>query len=173
MEIPIVKSPTYIKVKAGDTLDNGLVVKSAYHSVVTTHEKVEESTLPLDTEVEFEGKLTLSGVLYCHSGGNEYFGGAGNLFFFVDPPQSDPVPMTSGYEFFGRFEDRTDKFAAVYDAPILHLGNINDLSVDLSEIIDLGESVKVRITMEDVCIGYSNTLAKSINGTIVSVEPVI
>ncbi len=161
----------YFKVKTGDKLENGLVVKSTTHSVVPFDEYDRpEETLILESGIEFEGRLTLSGILYCHSGANRVWDN-GSLFFFVDPAHSDLLPLSPETEMFGYLSDYTDKFAAACDAPQICLGNINDLPGDFPDIITPGGTAKVRIIVEDISTSYYNTVGRVVDFTLVSIEP--
>lgn len=172
-------SPKYVKIEAGDKLENGLVVKSAEHSVYPPMGSEEYPGI-LYTNAEFEGRLTLSGVLYLYNGNNDFVGspGHGDLVFFVDPSQSDLLPMAAhnsvdtGRDRLRVYFDDEIEFGAASDVPMIYLGNINDISVDLSDIIAAGECAKVKITVDNISTGYYNTLDVSVGAALVSVEPV-
>lgn len=163
---PYVYAPEYFKVKAGDKLSNGLTVKSASYSVgreITVPGIVfSEPYYTYRSEVEYEGQLTLSGVLYWYSGPYTDYKG-GKYIFFADPSQSDPIPMTShglmnkagppDYEFLRSLSDDADHFAAISEQVKFNFNNIDKIQIE--NIVAEGEAVKVKITIDNIRTSYA------------------
>ena len=155
----------YFKVKAGDKLENGLTVKSA-------ESRFNRSAGELTSNmVEFDGNLTLEGILYCNSTGEN-----GKLYFFADAAKSDPIPLIRT-EGFSSIPDRTcsfisnaDKFAVNADGAGIELGLLNASPIDLSGIISPGECIRAKITVSDLIHRFSDFSESFRRATLVSLE---
>lgn len=161
--VPI-ENKTYFKVKAGDKLQNGLTVRSAKYTIYKT------GTVSISS-IEFDGELTLTGILYCalESGYNT---DPGHLSFFPDPKEFESLPISiAEYDVTRAFVDTKNKWAWISDDVEISLGNINDVSVDLSEIITFGGCAKVKVTLKDIEKGSSDNGSSS-RAIIASVEPI-
>lgn len=161
-----IENPNYFKVKAGDKLQNGLTVRSAKYSVY------ENGAVSISL-IEFDGELTLTGILYCYPEDTPLNSSSGDLSFFADPREYNylPVSIVSDYsEVTEPWLDEKNKIAWISDKVSFDLGNIDDISVDLSEIITLGGYAKVKITLKDIEKGWSDNGAWS-RAVIVAVEP--
>lgn len=139
------EDPGYFKVKAGDKLENGLTVKSAVSRFTRDAGELNFN------KVEFEGNLTLEGILYCDSTEDR-----GKLYFFADAAKSDPIPLIRTEEL-SSIPDRTcpfigdtDKFAVNTDGAGIELGLIDEAPIDLSGIISPGGCVRAKITVSDL-----------------------
>lgn len=75
----LIKDPKFLKIKAGDILENGLIVKSAKWWV-------DSAGWSNSFEVDFDGEITLEGILHCSS--KKDSGADGDLSFFADNSQS-------------------------------------------------------------------------------------
>lgn len=149
--------PKWFLVKPGDVLENGLVVKSAscgFEEVVNYFDG-REYVVQTDSEVIFENKLTLNGVLYCSPEDDMYITD-GDLFFFADTTVNSNIPVINQrYEADGYslckyiFSDA----AFVCDGMYFRVGNINSVSVDLNGIIERGGVSDVSITLDNIRLG--------------------
>lgn len=157
--------PDYLRVKIGDKLENGLTVKSA-ESLFTRN--AGELTLNM---IEFEGELTLEGILYCDSTGDR-----GKLYFFADAAKSDPIPLIRTEEEphipdrTCSFISNTDKFAVCADGAGIELGLLNESPIDLSGIISPGECIRAKITVSNLIHRYSDFNESFRRATLVSLE---
>lgn len=166
-------TPTYVKVKAGDKLENGLVVRSA-----VSHISLDANGLDPylnAAEIEFEGRLTLSGKLYYSADEDR------GLFFLGDPSRSDPLPLLD--EPFIGFSDSMCGFESINNYPPVRLGGdpipgashrIVTLPGDFSDIIAPGEIADVKITVEDISeFSYAagGPISPMVYFTITSAEP--
>ena len=155
----------YFKVKAGDKLQNGLTVKSA-------EIRVHEIGMIENTKIELSGELTLDGYLY-RAPEDDYMVTADDLRFFPDPTKYDSIPKcpSSASESVYEWVYMDAEFAMVGDLTEFCVGNLNDISVDLSCIIRRGEFVKAKIKIKDVILYYHNAGGGLIlSATLVSVE---
>lgn len=157
-----VESPDYFKVKTGDTLENGLTVESAKFWIDSSGELY-------SSEIVFSGNLTLEGVLYCTAGDPDYVDVQGDLIFFADTIKSNliPVPKDFSVDFTEGHVDTLDKFAASFDGKRIHLGNISEVSVDLSNKFDSGNYIKAKVTMRGMRLMYNEN-----GGALIYAEPV-
>ncbi len=162
-----IENQNYFKVEAGDKLQNGLTVRSAKYSVY------KNGSVSISS-IEFDGELTLTGILYCYPESDFLNTSLGDLVFFADPTEVDslPVSIVSDYnEVTEPWIDEENKIAWISDKVLFHIGNINKTPVDLSEIITLGEYAKVKITLKSIKMGWSDNGLSS-RAVIVSVEPI-
>ncbi len=160
-----IENKKYFKVKTGDKLENGLTVKTAKYRVYKT------GTVSI-SDIEFDGELTLPGILYCSPkpGYNVY---KGDLWLLVDPREFGFLPVAASDG-----EDRPEiwvandaKLAIVSDKTFLRVGNINEIPTDLSKIISLGKYAKVKATIKNLSVSWSDNGASNYS-TLVSAEPI-
>lgn len=162
-----IENPNYFKVKAGDKLQNGLTVRSAKY-------RVYKNGAVSISSIEFDGELTLSGILYCYPEDTPLNTSLGDLSFFADPREYNYLPVSivsDYYEITEAWLDEKNKIAWISEKVSFDLGNIYDIPVDLSEIITLGGYAKVKITLKDIEKGWSDNGAWS-RAAIVSVDPI-
>ncbi len=156
-----IESPDYFKVKAGDTLENGLTIESAKYWINPGGQF-------FSSEVVLSGELALEGVLHCIAGDPEYVDAKGDLLFFADTTKSDLIPTPKGLgDFTSNYVDAEDKFAAVFDGAIIRFGNISEFTDIFSDTFTDGNYVKAKVTMKDIRLGY-----KENGGTFIYAEPV-
>lgn len=166
----------YFEVKPGDMLENGLTVKSAE----TVYEAFEPDAWaelnsspywtfhPLTTIIEFEGTLTLEGILYKYEGNPDYFNSPNDVFFYPDTTKNAFVPKyIEG--------DQTLSEAAILNYPndaVVHdvayyLGNLNtnlnlfSADYDVDEVLGDTNYARVKITMKDITLGTLNGTTES------------
>ena len=135
----------YFKVKAGDTLNNGLKVKSAemwYGRLMTDD---------IYVDISFEGELTLEGILY-RTPEDEYGSMKGDLRFFPDTTKVDfiaPYRIYDGKP--GLFADNVNKLAVYCSSDIIRLGNETEAPSGVSEMFeDNGVFIKAKVTFTDL-----------------------
>lgn len=139
----------YFKVKPGDTLDNGLTVRSAeyWYGYVTNENAV---------DLSFDGELTLEGILY-RTPEDEYGSSKGTLHFFPDTTKND---FFCPFELYGTvpylFVDNVNKLAVNYDSRDIRLGNESEAPSGVSEILGSSVSAKVKVTITDLRFKTSN-----------------
>lgn len=85
---PFGVSDSCVKVKAGDKLDNGLVVNSATACVQIN----ENDYFLVESDVSFEGELTLTGTLKCDQEAEPIGGAVGDLHFIPDSDNDIMLP---------------------------------------------------------------------------------
>ena len=156
----LVENTNYFKVKAGDTLENGLTVESAQYWIGTDGEV-------FSSEIILNGELTLEGILLCFADIPEYIDNQGDLLFFADSTKNHLIPVAREYgiDITARF--MYDNFAAIYDGQNIRFGNINDISVDIDDLFRDVNYVKAKITMKGVRVMYTEN-----GGGFVYAEPV-
>lgn len=162
-------SDNYVRfeVRPGDKLENGLVVKSA-ETVYTAQlpEDLEEwgndSNAPeynpfSSCKIEFDGTLTLEGVLYKYAYDETYNAAPNDVFFYPDTTKNEFVPMWQNMmPQVALFDSDT---TIIYE-DLYYLGNLdsaNDwlpsVDYDVDEVFGDKNYVRVRITLKDICVG--------------------
>ncbi len=160
----------YFKIKPGDKLDNGLTVKSAKYWV-------DPRGSACATDVEFDGDLTLTGILCCTKANEDRGIPSGNLSFYPDLTKFDsipiivPIPIGDG-DYIRTYADKKDLFALVYDSAKINFGNINDLDIDLSDMISPGENKKIKVTINNLYSRYWPGPNRYMSAEIISAEPI-
>ena len=168
--------PQWFLAKTGDKLENGLVVKSA--SCGFEEARFTDGTkaiLLVESAISFENTLTLTGVLYCEPEDDVYVI-PGDLVFFADPTVGPNVPVISqsgkkaGEYSLNKYV--AANFAAVFDGKVFNVGNLESAAVDLSGIINEGESCEVRVTLDNIKITTSERFMGGAFADIVSIEKI-
>lgn len=158
------------EVKPGDVLENGLTVKSAE----TVYEAFEPDSWadlnsnpywtfgPLRTTIEFEGTLTLEGILFKYEGNPDYFSSPNDVFFYPDTTKNAFVPKYSdGDNALSAMAILSPNHAVVHDGEY-YLGNLNttlDLfsaDYDVDEVLGDTNYARVKITLKDITLGILN-----------------
>lgn len=141
----------YFKIKAGDMLDNGLTVKSA--EIYFGHGM--DGTLWYNS-AEFEGELTLDGVLYCFPE-DDYNIDKGAVIFFPDTAKhSDLVtPYADLDRDPGVFRDSSLNFVVASSGNYFNIGNESEMPSDISELFRHKSFVKAKVTLKN--ISYRST----------------
>ncbi|MDE7229882.1 MAG: hypothetical protein K2N56_05315 [Oscillospiraceae bacterium] len=158
----LIEDPKFLKIKAGDILENGLIVKSAEWWV-------DSAGFPNSYNVDFDGEITLEGIFHCSS--KKDSGDDGYLSFFVDNSQS-VFPVLSRDDVAVVSIDIVNKVAIVNDSEEIRLGHVDDIAYDISNIIHFGEYIKAKITLKDISINWYDHFHPVNNATLVSVEPI-
>lgn len=139
----------YFKVKAGDTLDNGLTVKSAefwYGRIMYDHY----------VDISFDGELTLEGVIY-RTPEDEYGTNKGDLHFFPDASKTGFYSPFRPYNVNPiLFADNVNKFAVSYSSENIRLGNETEAPLNIAEILGDGVFAKVKVTVTDLRFQSTN-----------------
>lgn len=140
----------FLRVNVGDKIGD-LTVRSAtslFRAVYGSDEVYERGL------VEFDGEVELTGFVSVETEAPLYPGGGGNITFLPDAESSVKIPMT----FFDRNYDNGKDRHLVWnsvgwygDRSLLALGNIADID---SELREGDEFVKVKVTVEDIKLGY-------------------
>lgn len=155
----------YFMVKAGDKLENGLIVKSAKYQI--------SSEDYVRTKVEFDGKLTLEGILFSYPSNYSPHFEQGFLEFFPDTSKYRLFPVLGTAHDNEDIWDRTDSenhFAFVGAESFIWFDNYK--SFDQSNFVALGEYSKVRITIKDISIEYGMGIIGNVSATLVSIEKI-
>ena len=136
----------YFKVQAGDTLDNGLTVKNAEYF----YGYGVDGTTFYNT-VEFDGELTIEGILCYVEGDPEYVIQHGDVFFFADPTKSGtiPVPLTDLPHLEG-WTETDSRLSVDYDGQRILAGNIDDLPDSIADILKEQNGVRVTATLRNI-----------------------
>lgn len=145
----------WFKVKAGDKLDCGLTVKRAEYLHYPTNylgnalEKM---------EVEFDGELTLEGVLYANIQDHDYTVLAGDIMFIPDPSKTNGIPAVSYNYWLG--VKSGEIYRTILPSEELRyiesdignewsLGNLKDVDVPIPGFTN-GSTARVRITLNNI-----------------------
>lgn len=175
-EIKEQKNPGWFLVKPGDTLENGLKVKSAC-CIFRKCNFIDGTKVIMQTasEVTFENKLELTGILVC-SGEPDGYIEKGDLFFFPDTTVNSKIPVICNNDYPDKFILKTcviENKAFISDGMYFRLGNIDSASVNLDGIISKGGACEVKIVLDNIRLVTGFT--KGLNGSfakIVSIEKI-
>lgn len=164
-------------VRPGDVLENGLVVKSAemrYGAILPG--KPEEWTDPLaagidpfsSSKIEFEGTLTLEGILFRYEGNDQYFSVSDDLFFYPDTTKNEYVPLENriGSDLLA---PPNECVGVVYNCSYF-LGNLKETNYDVDDIFTDANYARVRITLDNIFIDISGSAYSVENAELVEVE---
>ena len=134
----------YFRVKKGDTLENGLTVKNAEYFYA-----IDESTFA--NTVEFDGELTIEGILYYVPSDTEYAIGKDDVFFFADPTKCGtiPVPVLSAPLLEG-WVDAESRLAVDYDGNRIQAGKLDALPDSVAESLKEQNGVRVTATLRNI-----------------------
>lgn len=155
-------------VKPGNVLENGLVVKSAemvFEAFPSEflREDPKAEFHPLKSKIEFDGTLTLEGILYKYEGNPQYFSLPNDVFFYPDTTKNEFVPM---YQAETTAALLNSDVAVIYD-DLYYLGNLdgfgdlNCVDYDVDEILGDKNYARVKITLKNICIGSINPTTQS------------
>lgn len=165
----------YLRVKAGDVLENGLTVESAdfwcYHGV--SESTGQEGDWCFSSSIGLSGTLTLEGMLIGFPDEDGYIDVKGDLLFYPDSTGNPfiPAPYTEGTPRTQRLTDAAGITGLVSDG-VIHLGNREETELDLTGILpEDGRFVWVRVTLEDICLNYrAMTSGSSAVAKLVEIE---
>ena len=163
----------WFKITAGDKLDCGLTVKKVeYLRYPIVH------TPLIHQKVEFDGELTLEGVLFITTNPNDYFtgNGAGWLEFFPNTSKTTGIPVFSTFydEEYVKRRNSLDKYYMESDFgafPWL-VGHIDDGSVDRQSIFGDEGAAMVRVTLKNLNVNSydADFLSTEFRAEIVDIE---
>lgn len=153
----------FFKVKAGDKLENGLTVKSA--DIYVYHGDFCQSN------IEFEGELTLEGIVY-RVPEDVYGSYQDEIIFFVDPAKSTnfPAPIGESDNVGSWWIDEKSKLAFLGDYAEIRLGNYKEMADDFSGVVERGEFAKLKIKIKDLKYRYQTGPGGILTATLVSFE---
>ncbi|MCM1165275.1 MAG: hypothetical protein NC299_05150 [Lachnospiraceae bacterium] len=155
-----------VTVRAGDTLENGMTVKSAY-----TYFEAQGEPYYKDSVIQLEGEMTVEGILYCREE-DDYGVYAGDLELYIDTSKTENVPMK--YEQYGRttwtYTFPEHKMAITIDGTFYDFGNIGDCGVDMDEVFLESPFAKVRATFKDPLLRITESTARRITAELVDIE---
>lgn len=156
----------FFEVKPGDKFENGLVVKSAETTYIAMlPEAVDEwKNDPYATEydpfyktiIEFDGTLTLEGILYKYAYDEDYNAAPNDVFFYPDTTKNEFVPMWHNMPSETALLD--SDVAVIHDG-MYYLGNLDGfgyfpgVDYDVDEILGDKNYARVKITLKNICIG--------------------
>lgn len=150
----------FIMVKPGDKLENGLVVKSAklvYYALTPEEEKeLKESGAQFggiaSDLIEFDGTLTLEGMLFRYTADPDYFEIPNDVFFYPNTTKNKFVPMWNN----DISDVSFDSDIGMVSVGSYFLGNPDKDGVNMNLVDEaLGEAnyAYVKITLENFRIG--------------------
>lgn len=142
----------YFKVKKGDQV-GPFTVKDAWYKVLNPHDPdIVAQPYVFECVVELEGSITVDGVMYC-AFEEEYAFAQGDMDFYPDPTSCEnfPLPLKSTVTYVC---DIQGEKAYVMDSDFYRVGNVND--VGIQDYFSDGQYTKVRLTLKDPFIGYSD-----------------
>lgn len=166
-----VAEPKYFMVKPGDRLENGLVVKSAETTINYWPEGLPEGIddVPLST-IEFDGTLTLEGVLYRHKGDPTYVNYNNDVFFCPDTTKHEFVPMNHVQD---ACVDLYDSENAIVYCDWYYLGNPDEgtFEYDIDEYLGDKQLARARVTLKNIRIGgYTSSSRSNQNAEAAEIE---
>ena len=141
----------YFKVKQGDQV-GPFTVKDAWYKLIYPEPETEDDPSLFECVVELEGSMTVDGILYC-AFEDEYALAQGDMDFYPDPTSCEnlPLPFNSHVTYVC---DIQGEKAYAMDSDFYRVGNVND--VGIQDYFSDGQYAKVRLTLKDPKIGYSD-----------------
>ena len=150
-EIGTIDNIEWVTIKAGDVLENGLVVESAFTTPDYEYPFKNDTINFYETNsaIKFSGELELEGILKYYPG-NEAYGFADNSLTFVPDCTKFvlPVPYRSGSLEYSTIVDAVGGNALIYDGAEFNFGSIEDSGYDFGS--DTPTFSKVRMTLKNV-----------------------
>lgn len=154
-----INDPKYFMVEPGDRLENGLVVKSAETTMDYWPKGLPEGMVTIPKwKIEFDGTLTLEGVLYRHKGNPTYSSINNDVFFYPDTTKYEFVPMYSIQDYV--YVNWFDSENAIVNCGSYYLGNPDEgtFEYDIDEYLRDKQLARARVTLKNISIGgYTNT----------------
>lgn len=143
--------PKSFAVNVGDKLENGLVVKSAKTTCDFYSSWSDEDKIYPSSTVEFDGTLSVEGVLFKHKGDPQYFSVPGDVFFYPNTTKNSQVPMYTVNDF-SPIPGYFDTDAAVVEGGVYFVGNLDrdDFDVDIDEILGDKNYKYVKATLKNI-----------------------
>lgn len=145
----------WVKVKAGDKLGCGLTVKSAEY----LHNPINYLGNALNKmEIEFDGELTMEGILSVNIQDHDYFFSAGDIEFIPDTIKTEGVPVLP-FDYWFTYSGLDDVYRAGFGNGYVEsdigsswlLGNIRDNDdIVTDEIMGGGDAARVKITLKNI-----------------------
>lgn len=146
----------WFKVQKGDKLDCGLTVKNVEYNIIPEYMFEGYSGWMKEERIDFDGKLTLEGYLYCVQS-SDYLLSAGDVLFYPDISEVSGIPVILPYYddipsdyIFSTFLETKD--GDVYISSDIggawYLGSKNE-GFDTS-IFGGEEAVKVKVTLNNI-----------------------
>lgn len=158
----------WFKIKAGDVLDNGLKVKSAKISL-----GMGMDGMVCNTSAEFEGELTLEGILYCYPE-DDYNISKGNVIFF--PNTAKHLDFVVPYDDLDSEPNMVcmpgSEFALLHSGKGIWFGSESELPNGISELFAHDNIVKASVTLTDLRYRKTTTGVR-ISANVKSAEPLI
>lgn len=156
-----------VTVRAGDVLENGMTVKSAY-----THFEVQFGELYYKGSViELEGEQTVEGIVYLREE-DDYGVFKDDIELYVDTTKCENLPMR--YDQYNAsvwthtFPDHN--IALTVDGDYYDLGNINETDVDVSEVFLDSPFAKVKVTLKNPVLRITETATANVVAELVNIE---
>ena len=168
----------WFKVKKGDKLDCGLTVKSVEYNIIPKYIRNGYAGWMPEERIEFDGKLTLEGYIYCVEI-RDYVSSPGDVLFYPDVSKLSGIPIISAH----CDERRDDIYPAILgtkDGDVyvasdigdaIYLGNVDE---DFDKSIFGGdEAVKVKLTLNNIYAYAEDTFCLGrLTGDIEEIEPI-
>lgn len=152
----------YVMVKPGDTLENGLTVRSAKLLF-----SWEGASMIKSCKIEYDGEVTFEGILFKMDE-DEYITAKDDLLFMPDPTKSEYVPKR--YEEYEHiFTYSLNNTAISSDADSINFGNIGNYSLDFSDAFGENSCVKAKVTFGNLLMSKREAGSFS-SGTLIDFE---
>lgn len=147
-DLPEIK---WFKIKAGDKLDCGLTVKK----VVFERFPVDGSEPIRDNYIEFDGEVTLEGILFTVKNENDYLVRMNDLTFTPDPTKTNGIPEVArqfepDYDI-GRWMYSLEDYVLTDGGATWVVGTVDD--IDKDEIFGDDIVARVKVTLTNIKYG--------------------
>ena len=171
----------WFKVQKGDKLDCGLTVKNVEYNIIPEYMFEGYSGWMKEERIDFDGKLTLEGYLYCVKS-SDYLLSAGDVLFYPDISDISGIPVIlpyyddipSDYIFSTFLETKDgDVYISSDIGDAWYLGSKNE-GFDTS-IFGGEEAVKVKVTLNNIyALAQDSGLPAfgRINADVDEIEPI-
>ncbi|MCM1167028.1 MAG: hypothetical protein NC299_15165, partial [Lachnospiraceae bacterium] len=144
----------WFKIREGDRLDCGLIVKKAEFEMYPV---LGWENLTRRQTVEFDGEITLEGILFATTNPNDYASKVGDLNFIPDPTKTEGIPVVrldhdknEDWYNLNRCLCSDAEYIESDASPTWYIGNINDDGFDESSVFGSEELVRVKTVLQNV-----------------------
>lgn len=141
----------WVPVKAGDVLENGLVVESAFTTPDYAY-PFENDTIDfyeINTTLSFSGEFELEGILRYYPGSENYGYTDSSVTFIPDCTKFVlPIPYPNGQREYSTMVDTESGNALIYDGAEFNFGSVEDSGFDFGS--DMPTLSKARMTLKNI-----------------------
>ena len=164
----ISESTDYFQIKKGEVLSNGLIASDAIttfsvRNISDEDGNIQKQPFLIKSSIEFEGEVTIEGVLYCFPGIPEYVDVQGDLKLYPNPTVNNSILVPyKMVQMPTRIVDPNRNYALIFDGVAYNLGNINEISVNIKSLFEENDYVYCKVTIDHLQLIYDEDFAGQI-----------